>query len=92
MQIYGWQDRAAGVVGGTPSPRVWAALYIHLFFAVTTVVLWPVVIVRALRNFPSPPAPSPHSLWHRRWGRIAAIDLLLTAVTGWVFYVLAFVM
>jgi uncharacterized membrane protein YozB (DUF420 family) len=91
MQIFGWQDRAAGELGGTPSPGIWIALYIHLCFAISTVVLWPLVIIRALRNFPSPPTPSSHSRWHVRWARIAALDMLMTAVTGWVFYVLAFV-
>ncbi len=29
--------------------------------------------------------------WHRRWGKLAAIDMLLTALTGWLFYWMAFV-
>jgi hypothetical protein len=91
IQLHGWEDRAAGRVGGAVSPVVWTALYVHLTFAVSAVVLWPVVIARAVRNYPNPPAPSAHSMWHIRWGWIAAIDMLLTAVTGWVFYWLAFV-
>jgi uncharacterized membrane protein YozB (DUF420 family) len=66
-------------------------LAIHLFFAVTTTVLWLAVIVRALRKFPSPPAPCDHSASHMFWGRLAAIDMALTALTGWIFYYLAFV-
>ena len=91
IRIHGWEDRAAGQLGGHVTSTVWTALYIHLFFAVTSVFLWPTVIGRALRNFPDPPVPAPHSDWHRRWGWIAAIDMLLTAVTGWTFYYLAFV-
>jgi hypothetical protein len=49
------------------------------------------VIIRALLNFPSPPHPGPHSRFHVRWARIAAIDMFITAVTGWTFYYLAFV-
>ncbi len=67
------------------------ALYVHLLFAVSTALLWTIVTVRALRDFPAPPAPSRHSAWHVRWGKIAAIDMLLTALTGWMFYYLAFV-
>lgn len=89
MRINGWIERAQ------PSPwyprGVWTSLYIHLFFAVSTTVLWTLVIVRALRNFPKPPQPGAHSRWHMFWGRLAAIDMMLTAVTGWVFYLLAFV-
>jgi len=59
-------------------------------FAVPTAVLWVIVIVRALRRFPKPAAPSGHSPWHRRWGRWAAFGMFMTAVTGWVFYWLAF--
>jgi putative membrane protein len=92
IRVNGWQHRAAGSVDGEPSQAVYTALAIHLFFALTTVLLWIVVIVRGLRRFPHPPAPNEHSAFHRRFGWIAAIDMLLTTVTGWVFYVLAFVM
>jgi len=91
IRLHGWQSRAAGGAGGEAAPIVFAALYVHLLFAVSTVILWPIVIYRALRRFPTPPAPNEHSPWHVRWGRIAAIDMALTALTGWVFYWLAFV-
>lgn len=91
IRTHGWQERAAGQIGGEASSTVKTALAIHLVFAVTTVLLWPIVIVRAVRNFPNPPAPSPHSPWHIRWGWIAAVDMVLTSITGWVFYWLAFV-
>lgn len=91
MRLYGWEDRAAGAIGGHVSSTVWAALYVHLVFAITAVVLWPVVIVLALRKFPSPPRPGAHSRTHVRWARLAAIDMVLVAITGWVFYWLAFV-
>jgi uncharacterized membrane protein YozB (DUF420 family) len=91
IQLHGWEDRAAGAIDGQVSGTVWTALYVHLVFAVTSVGIWPVVIIRAFRNFPSPPLPSAHSRSHIRWARLAAIDMLLTAVTGWTFYWLAFV-
>lgn len=91
IRLHGWQERAAGHLGGQASTAALTALTIHLFFAVTTVVLWIVVITLALRQFPSPPEPSAHSNFHRRWARLAAWDMVLTALTGWVFYVMAFV-
>jgi hypothetical protein len=54
-------------------------------------VLWVVVIVRAIRRFPVPPVPCEHSRAHIFWARAAAIDMTLTAATGWTFYWLAFV-
>lgn len=91
VRVNGWRGRAAGEIGGSPSPVVFWALYVHLLFAISAVVLWPIVVTRALRNFPNPPAPALHSVSHKRWGRLAAWTMVLTAVTGWVFYGLAFV-
>ena len=67
------------------------SLIVHLSFAIPTLLLWIVVIVLALRHFPSPPVPGVHSAWHRRWGMIATAGMILTAVTGWVYYYLAVV-
>jgi uncharacterized membrane protein YozB (DUF420 family) len=67
------------------------SLWVHLFFAITTLALWLTIIVKALNQFPNPPHPNHHSGFHTRWGMIAAIDMVMTAVTGWAFYVLAFV-
>jgi hypothetical protein len=91
IRFHGWTGRAAGQAGGEPAAAVWYALYVHLFFAVTTVVLWPAVIFLALWNFPNPPRPALHSRIHVPLARLAALDMMCTAVTGWVFYWLAFV-
>ena len=89
MLINGWTQRAV------ESPfwndgTVRNALVVHLVFAVSTAVLWIVVLTRALRNFSSPPQPGPHSVWHKRWGWAAAIDMVMTSLTGWIFYWVAF--
>ncbi|WP_428304660.1 DUF420 domain-containing protein [Lacipirellula sp.] len=78
---------------GRPATPGWVfrMLLIHLLFAVTTAILWVWVGVRALRRYPHPPVPAPHSRSHILWGKIAAWDMLMTAVTGWIFYWLAFV-
>ncbi len=66
-------------------------LWLHLVFAITTPVLWVVTIAMAWRKFPSPPTPAAHSQVHRRLGWLSAIDVTLTAVTGLIFYYVAFV-
>jgi uncharacterized membrane protein YozB (DUF420 family) len=101
MQLFTeWRDRAAGWPGQAGSPYydqasdtglVVYALWVHLCFAVSTAVLWIYVIVQAFRKFPSPPQPGPHSPGHVRWAWLAAWDMFLTALTGWVFYYLAFI-
>ncbi len=94
MRINGWLHRAAASPYGAQKSSIdWVstALYVHLFFAVSSALLWVVVIVRALRNFPSPLQPGAHSAWHRRFATLAAIDMVCTGVTGWVFYWMAFV-
>ena len=95
IRFNGWEQRAE------PSPffdahNKWGcpagiSLIVHLSFAVPTLLLWIVVVVRALRNFSRPPTPGAHSRWHSRWGTVAAGGMVLTAVTGWFFYWLAFV-
>ncbi|MCE9546482.1 MAG: DUF420 domain-containing protein [Planctomycetia bacterium] len=67
------------------------SLLVHLLFAVPSALLWVFVIVQALRHFPEPPRPSPYSRRHATWGWLAAIWMTGTALTGWVFYYLAFV-
>ncbi len=88
MRLTGWRERAM------PSPFydtwVYPSLWVHLSFAVPTAFLWIYVIVAALRNFPDPAQPSEHSTSHAFWGWIAAIGMVGTAVTGWIFYYLAF--
>jgi hypothetical protein len=91
IRLHGWETRASGMEGGEAPPAVWYALYIHLLFAVSSIILWPVTIFLALRNFPNPPHPARHSRIHIPLARAAALDMVLTTVTGWVFYWLAFV-
>lgn len=95
--ISDWKIRAAGGAPWGRPPNVWwptgvlVALGIHLVFAVSTPVLLAWVVWEALRRFPTPPAPGSHGPRHRVMARLAAADLVLTAITGTVFYWLAFV-
>lgn len=67
------------------------ALLVHLFFAIPTAVIWFYVVSGAIKHFPKPPSPSQYSGRHKLWGRIAAVEMTMTAITGWVFYWMAFV-
>lgn len=91
IRLHGWEERAANAIGGRPAPAVFTALYVHLVSAISTVILWPVTIALAVRNFCTPPTPGPHSRVHVPLARTAAADMVLTALTGWIFYWLAFV-
>ena len=89
MRLNGWRQLAAA----SPYYDSWVfpALYIHLFFAVSTVLIWVYVIVAAFRRFASVPVPNEYSPRHKRFAKVAAIDMVCTATTGWIFYLLAFV-
>jgi len=70
-------------------------LAVHLLFAIPTPLVWGVVIFMALRRFKSDfqteSSKSDFNRFHRISGRIAAAFMFLTAITGWVFYYVAFV-
>ena len=66
-------------------------LYVHLFFAVTTVFLWGITLSLALRRIPTPPVPCSHSRLHKILGWFSAVDITLTAVTGLLVYYFGFV-
>jgi putative membrane protein len=89
-----WRERADASPyfdAATGSGLVIYSLWIHLLFATTTLALWLLIILRALTQFPNPPRPNRHSGHHSRWGIVAAVDMVLTALSGWAFYILAFV-
>ncbi len=76
---------------GEALDHVRTVLWIHLAFAISTPPLWIATIWLALRRYPSPPKPGPHSPLHKRLGWIATLDLLGTSLTGLWFYYVAFV-
>ncbi len=89
MRLNGWLDYTHGSKWTVPQIKTY--LYIHLAFAIPTPLLWVVVIVRAFKKFPKPPAPGQHSKSHKRLGWLATLGMVLTSVTGWIFYYVAFV-
>lgn len=72
------------------TPLLSTSLSVHLVFSVSTFFLWIGLVVSALWSFPTPPVPTPSSHWHRLLGRIAMVDMVLTAVTGIEVYLVAF--
>ena len=94
MRVIGWESRAEPSPYWTDSSwndGVHFSLGVHLFFAIPTAFLWIYVVVQAMRLFPKPASPNTHSPSHRFWAPIAAFEMLMTAVTGWIFYWMAFV-
>lgn len=73
---------------GTPIDRL---LRVHLVFATITALLWIITIVQALMNFPNPPLPSAYSRNHKFLAWSSTIGMVITCVTGWTFYYMAFV-
>lgn len=66
-------------------------LYVHLFFAISTVVLWAVTLTLALKHMPAPPGPCDHSRLHKRLGWLSAADITMTSITGLLVYYSGFV-
>ncbi|HMO14111.1 MAG TPA: DUF420 domain-containing protein [Pirellulaceae bacterium] len=71
---------------------VFRTLIIHLVFAIPTPFVWGTVLVLAWKNFANPPQPGAHSRLHCKLGYTAIGLMLMTAITGWLFYVTAFVL
>ena len=65
-------------------------LFIHLFFSITTVILWVTTFVTAIRKFPNPPGPSGFSPTHKLLAWISVIDMVATVVTGLMVYYYGF--
>jgi uncharacterized membrane protein YozB (DUF420 family) len=88
-----WRARAAQSAYFDVQGRNWVdvALFVHLCCAVPTFLVWLVVVVGALRGFGRSPKPGPHSRWHRPMGWVATAGMVATALTGWLFYWMAFV-
>lgn len=67
-------------------------LYVHLFFSISTVVIWLITYLTALRFFPRPPRPGAFSQTHKILGWVAVVDMVATVVTGLMVYYYGFIM
>jgi hypothetical protein len=89
----GWQNvvRKGPPVTDEQLNFIRTVLRVHLIFAASTPFLWALTIGLALRFMPKPPAPSSHSRLHKTLGWVSTVDLVMTSVTGLIFYYIAFV-
>ena len=89
IRLNDWRARAE------PSPfydsLVMPVLVVHLLFALPTLILWLWTLTGALRRFPKPIRPSGYSARHRKLGKAAFYGMVGTALTGFMFYCLAFI-
>ncbi len=85
-----WQLRAM------PSPyfNTWLfpVLYVHLAFSISTSILWVMTLINGLKSIPVPPRPTKDSSRHKLLGWLSTLGMLGTALTGWAFYWLGFIL
>ena len=89
VRFSNWQESAK--ISPFYQTLLYPSLVVHLIFAVTTVLLWGGCIFGALKNFEKPVRPNDYSKNHKFFGRLASLGMLGTAISGWVFYYIAFV-
>ena len=91
MRLFGWRDQAQL----SPYYETWVfpALYVHLFFAIPTLVLWIYTITMAMRHriHQISDGTKDQRFRHKFYGKLSAYTMIATAITGWIFYYLAFV-
>lgn len=86
---YGWQTRVG--VEAEAIPRItYMTLAIHLAFLTITAVIWFVLLVNALWKIPSPPEPCEFGRTYIFWLVLLGLQLFISTLTGWEFYLLAF--
>lgn len=66
-------------------------LYIHIFFSVTTTIIWAVLSFKGYKLYTPNGFPDDYQSTHKKMGWLGAIDLLLTTLTGFVVYYLGFI-
>lgn len=90
IRINGWRDLAEASPYFESGVVDWS-LWIHLMFAIPTPIVWGAVIWFGLAKFKESFHAGDFNRVHRFWGWIATALMAGTAVTGWIFYYLAFV-
>lgn len=88
IRLNGWRQHAEA------SPFINSGLlpflYFHVTIACTATVLWTWALINGLMKFKTPPRPGVNSARHKKLGWAAVIFMLLTSITGWTFFILAF--
>ena len=89
LRTYGWRHHAeVSPYYQTTLPPV---LNVHLFFAISTSLLWLVTFLTAFRKFSRPAKPNTFSKTHKLLGRLTVFGTCMTGITGWMFYYMAFI-
>ncbi len=58
---------------------------VHLIFAISSTLLWLWLIIISVRRYPV------HFRFpHKRYGKIVFADIVMTVITGWILYAMAF--
>ncbi len=89
IRLYGWRHLAED--SAYYESWVFPLLYLHLVIAVSTTLIWAYTLITALRRFANPPVPNSFSPHHKWIARLAAGGMICTAISGWAFYLVAFV-
>ena len=89
IRINGWRHLAE--TSAYYDTLVFPALYVHLFFAISTPFVWGYTLIKAMRQFGNPVTPNDDLSAHRRRGKLSFWFLTGTTITGWIFYYLAFI-
>ncbi len=87
VRINGWTHRA--VVSPFFDNALFPVLYLHLSAAIPTLAIWVWLVASALVK--SPISSGTRAATHRRTGRVVGVGTACTALSGWIFYWMAFV-
>lgn len=86
---YDWRTRVG--VEADAIPRItYMTLTIHLAFLTITALIWLVLFLNALNKIPSPPGPCEFGPTYVFWLVLLGLQLFISTLTGWEFYMLAF--
>lgn len=90
IRSFGWREAAK--VSPYYDSLVFPSLWIHLPIAIVTSLTWILTVREAITTFALQAKPhGAKSAKHKLFGKIAVIGTLLTSLTGWVFFYLAFI-
>lgn len=86
---YDWRERVTADVASIPG-ITYMTLNIHLAFLSISAAMMAVLLVHALRKIPSPPEPCDFRPTYIFYLVLLALQLFISTLTGWEFYLLAF--
>lgn len=89
VRFFGWREHAK--VSPYFDTTLFPFLYFHIVWATLAVIFWGMQIFQSFKNIGKNMArPPEYSAKHRRTGKISILLMFGTAVTGWIFYYMAF--